>query len=465
MNLAPFGWWISCLWEAARFRHACQSVASSQEQQLLAILKRSQNSEFGRRHHFSNIRTADDFREFIPLSRYSDYADSIERIRQGQSNILTQEPVLILEPTSGSSGGPKLIPYTESLRQEFQRGVAAWIADLFWNVPALMTGRHYWSISPPARVWDNSSAAVPVGFSDDASYLGDRTARLVRSMLAVGPQVLESPDYIAATANALIECPNLVFASVWSPTFWLLILDQMPNPPQLKCLSCWGDGYSQRYLEQIKARMPGVLIQKKGLLATEGICTIPLMRYHQAALAVRSHFFEFLDPLGRSLLAHQLQLDQRYEIVLTTSGGLYRYRLGDLVEVTGWHHQCPLLRFVGRADGLTDRFGEKLCPQYVANRLPSQGLAFLAFEGDSYVLFGGDQYQADALEAQLCQDNFHYATCRRIGQLKSLRPYPLAPTALTCYYDRLHQLGQRAGDIKPLPIRPEEDWSHWLPQQ
>lgn len=44
----------------------------------------------------------------------------------------------------------KLIPYTTSLKAEFQRGLGAWIADLYAGKPTLMSGRAYWSITPPA---------------------------------------------------------------------------------------------------------------------------------------------------------------------------------------------------------------------------------------------------------------------------------------------------------------------------
>ena len=44
----------------------------------------------------------------------------IERIGRGEPNVLTTEPVLMMEKTSGSSGAAKYIPYTRSLRREFQ---------------------------------------------------------------------------------------------------------------------------------------------------------------------------------------------------------------------------------------------------------------------------------------------------------------------------------------------------------
>jgi hypothetical protein len=52
-------------------------------------------------------------------------------------------------------------------------------------------------------------------------------------------------------------------------------------------------------------------------------------------LAVQSHFFEFVDADSRVHLANSLKQGEEYELVVTTSGGLYRYRLQDHVLVTG----------------------------------------------------------------------------------------------------------------------------------
>src|SRR5262249_25945009 len=95
-----------------------------------------------------------------------------------------------------------------------------------------------------------------------------------------------------------------------------------------------------------------------------------------AALALRSHFFEFgewpqepTEPPDKIRLAHELEVGRCYEVIVTTGGGLYRYRLGDLVEVTGFENECPLIRLVGRADRRTDLVGEKLSELHVQSVL------------------------------------------------------------------------------------------------
>jgi hypothetical protein len=53
--------------------------------------------------------------------------------------------------TSGSSGATKRIPYTRTLRRQFDRAIAPWIVSLFKSEPRAFAGEAYWSISPGAE--------------------------------------------------------------------------------------------------------------------------------------------------------------------------------------------------------------------------------------------------------------------------------------------------------------------------
>src|SRR5262249_47808944 len=114
--------------------------------------------------------------------------------------------------------------------------------------------------------------------------------------------------------------------------------------PRLALISCWADAAAALLTPEVRALFPAVELQAKGLLATEGFVSFPLVDQPGAALAIRSHFFEFEEGDGaRCQLAHELDRGGRYRVVLTTAGGLYRYRLEDEVEVVGFRQQCPLL--------------------------------------------------------------------------------------------------------------------------
>jgi hypothetical protein len=113
-------------------------------------------------------------------------------------------------------------------------------------------------------------------------------------------------------------------------------------------------------------------------------------------------------------------------------GGFYRYRLGDRVEVTGFARATPMLRFLGKEDGVSDLVGEKLHPGFVASLIrrivgsTAVRFAMLAPErigaGWQYLLFLETRGSlparaAEALETGL-RENPHYRYAVELGQLR-----------------------------------------------
>lgn len=88
---------------------------------LKKIIKANKNTEFGRLHNFGSIKTPGDFSRNVPVSGYEDYADYIERIKNGEKNVLVSSPVLGFSRTSGSSGVPKYIPATAASLKAYVR--------------------------------------------------------------------------------------------------------------------------------------------------------------------------------------------------------------------------------------------------------------------------------------------------------------------------------------------------------
>jgi len=515
-------------------------VAGTQEKLLLENLWRNAGTEYGRRHGFGNIRSAAEYRERAPLTEYEDYAGAVERIGAGEEGVLTHDPVLLLEPTSGSSTATKLIPYTAALREEFGRAVSPWVADLFRD-RRLLGGTAYWSASPVARHEERTPGGIPIGFEDDAGYLGRGRGALLRSVMAVPEEARRIQDiesFRYATLLFLLRSRSLALISVWNPTFLTLLVSRLPewwpnlasdiargiistslpseiesrlaalnkpdprradevraafgaeDPgsvhsrlwPRLRLVSCWTEAHAALHVPEVTRLFPQARIQGKGLLATECAVSFPLRGLTGSALAIRSHFFEFLpedadgDP---TLLAHELEPGVRYSVVVTTGGGLYRYRLHDVVEVSGHLGGCPLFRFLGREGFVSDHFGEKLDERHVRDALhallprhaPRAAFAMVAFEAGqapdngAYALFIEADGASDAALLDLGRDleetlleNYHYRYCRDLGQLGALRVFR-ARHGLETYHAVCRERGQKAGDIKPVALHRLEGWS------
>jgi hypothetical protein len=493
-------------------------VAGAQRTILDRYLRRNADTAFGMRYGFRRIRSPEEFRERVPLSRYDDYDDFVQRILRGEHQVLTRDRVRLLEPSSGSTRAAKLIPYTRSLQREFRRAIAPWMVDLVRRWPQLLGGPAYWSITPETdRTYPH--AACPIGFTDDSAYLGGAFKHVVDATLAVPAavrRVRDLDEFRRITLVCLLNAPDLRLVSVWHPSFLTLMLTPLrerwdmlvhdvaggyhhaptgvripPNPararalsaigpdrlgdiwPRLRLISCWGDAHARTYLREVSDLFPGVDIQAKGLLATEAVVSVPFDG--RWPLAVTSHVFEFLDARERALWPWEVEVGESYAVVVTTGGGLYRYCLDDLVEVTGFLGQAPCLRFLGKTDRVSDLFGEKLSEGFVgttvADLIARHGLqprfAMLAPEHAdgryAYTLFLETSCGLPtALEADLeaaLRANPHYDHCVRLGQLAPARTARISTPAYERYVDALQTGGQRIGDVKASPLSPRPGWA------
>jgi hypothetical protein len=546
--LANSLWYLLCLPGSLAFHQSLRDVAGTQERLLQALLRHNVETTIGRRYGFATIGSVADYQARAPLSDYADYQAAIERIGAGEVGVLTQDPVLMLELTSGSTAATKYIPYTAALKAEFQRAINPWVADLYRRHPQLFRGQAYWSVTPVTHRHQRTSGGVPIGFEEDSDYLGPLQRRLVQSLLAV-PGLVRLIDDMAAfryvTLLFLLRSRNLALISVWNPTFLTLLVQPLaewwpqladditrgtlsppaalpgdlycslqvmnrPDPvraaeiraifqadpelasvyarlwPRLTLISCWTEAHAALHAPQVARLFPQARLQGKGLLATEGVVSFPLAGQPGHILALRSHFFEFIpagddSDLVRPLLAHELEQGQAYEPVLTTGGGLYRYRLHDIVEVVGHLKGCPLFRFAGKTGLISDRFGEKLNEYHVRQALDwllqryalRPEFVMVAYEeggGQSgYMLFIEAPAASDALLSRLAadlelalQENFHYCYCRDLGQLQPLGLFRIDRNGLETYLSVCQAHGQRAGDIKPMALHRLEGWSNYF---
>ncbi|PWU09148.1 MAG: GH3 auxin-responsive promoter [Verrucomicrobia bacterium] len=534
MRLSPAfanaAWVASSLPAWLRFKRAASRPDIAQRCCMLRAVGRNANTAYGRLHRFGEVRNYADFARNVPLARYEDLEPWIKRIVAGEPNVLTSEPVTRLVPTSGTSSGRKLIPFTASLQREFDSAISPWIFDLYCNHPGATLGTAYWSITPAAVFEEDQNSAVPIGFDEDAGYLGGVKKNLLARVIMPPAEFRLIPDtavFRYLTLLCLLRQADLSLISVWHPSFLLLLLGELPlqwenllrdvrdgtckydhelpdsvrraagsNPepqrarhlaragfgqpgviwPKLRVISCWGDAHAEGPLNQLHQRLPGIFIQPKGLLATEAFVTFPLGDLHP--LAVRSHFYEFEHDFGRILLAHELSEGSEYEVIVTTGGGLYRYRLGDRVRVTGYLQNTPCLRFLGRNGMVSDRFGEKLSEAFVAAAIRSASsslsetpkFALLAPEqcaqGMRYALFieaTVDSGFSRRLDLAL-RENPHYLYCRKIGQLSSPDVVEIPDRAYERYLAREMEKGKRVGEIKPCALSTDTGWRQHLCQ-
>jgi hypothetical protein len=103
------------------FVRKTKQVDVCQEKFLRSLLQAYQGTELGQKYGLGDIKTIEQFRQRVPILPYSSYEPYIERIAAGEANILTPDPVVYINLTSGSTGRQKLIPVTKRSRQVLNR--------------------------------------------------------------------------------------------------------------------------------------------------------------------------------------------------------------------------------------------------------------------------------------------------------------------------------------------------------
>lgn len=475
-----------------RFQLAARQPEAAQQQILQQILQQNAASRFGRQHGFASIAGYSAFARQVPVRRYEDYRTDIEALAAGGSGLLTAEPVIQFEETGGSSGGAKLIPYTDSLLAAFRRGVLPWLADFVQHRPQAFAGRLFFIISPAGRRSHHTAGGTPIGSGNDLAYFGAETGAALAAQTLFQPELTQArsaAEWQWHSARLLLSAADLSLISVWSPTLLLAIFRTLVAEqdsllasldagrrhaakgafrgsgfdarllwPQLDAVSCWDSHTAAAPAAELQALLPDVHIQGKGLLATEAVSSLPFSGSPHPLLAVDSHFYEFVDDDGSIRLAHQLRSGQDYRLIVTTQGGLYRYDTGDRVAVHGFSGALPRLEFIGRDHLASDLCGEKLTEAFVRRamlavdkRLPEQALLQgVAANPPHYRLLLPEHAPYPPQLAARLDDalaaNPQYAYARRIGQL--------APVEAVClpdphaYAATLHHADQRLATRK-----------------
>ena len=412
-----------------KFQRNLDNPLRLQEKKLLAILQANQATAFGKKYGFASIRTMRQFQARVPINDYESIKPYINRMIQGEKNVLTYQDPFFFSTTSGTTGAPKYIPITPDFEKEYN--------DRLWLLAFLRTypcsGYFNSILAIVSQQSDEvTPGGIPCGSHSHRTYC--RQSHLIRSIYALPREVFAIDDWYAryyAILRLSLEKPvRLLFGTHPNSLLTLaqkadevkdwLIRDVeqgtlepslpiplslrrslerhlWPNPrraarlrrslissggkllpaavwPTLQALVCWVDGSAGFYQSQL-AEVYGLPIHNLGYLATEGRGSIPLTCDGADVLAIHLHFFEFIpeDEITKQpyavLTCDQLEAGKYYYIIFTASNGLYRYFINDVVYVSGFYKKTPLIRFAFKGGNVSSLTGEKIYETHVENAM------------------------------------------------------------------------------------------------
>ncbi len=403
-----------------KFKQDLNDPMRVQKRKLLDILSANQNTEYGKKYRFREIKSIKQFQKQVPIVDYQAIRDQVQRMLNGSRNILTYQAPFFFLITSGTTGEPKYIPVTRDFAKEYNSHFGFF--NLLRNHPKIAYFKAILSIVTTDE--EVTRSGLPVGAS--SGYLYRAQSPLARSAYTLPYEIfaiddwdakyyailrmsMEKPIRLIITNNpsSLIVLANK--AAEWQerlltdlergtldprlaiPPEWRRSLERKlrPNPhragklrsrlnqegnkltpgslwPELEALCCWVDGPAGFYLPQLKGLYGNIPVHNLGYLASEGRGSVPVNGNGDCVLAIQSHFFEFIPAGGESnpeapvFTCDQLEAGQDYAILFTSANGLYRYRINDIIRVKGFRGRTPVIQFQYKAGNTSDFTGEKL---------------------------------------------------------------------------------------------------------
>lgn len=433
---------------AMEFEAAARDPMRAQSEFLTGLLARHQATEYGRAHGFGAVRNPADYAQRVPLTDSRGMAPWVERLTRGERNLLTVDAPLFYGMTSGTTGDPTLVPVTAAYRTELQRvqNVAFW--HVYRRFPEAFKGRLLYFVSPRRRrvAPDGLDVGSMSGFNfteqsalvralyawpyelfqvtdyDTRSYLalyraivGDISlvtgifplaiVSLLRMLEPFAEQLAHDLERgTIGGAKALSKDERALFSRGLSPRPDLArrVRSALERPveemaatvwPDLRLVYCWTTSTAGLFIPELKRRMgPTIAVRDAIYAATEAWCNVPMGDEEAGGpLAVSSVYFEFIpeaewgkeDPT--TLRLDQLEEGGRYFVVTSNSSGLYRYVIGDLIEVCGRYHATPRVRFVRKAGATSNMAGELMDETHV-NQAVGAALESLGAEATWFAL-------------------------------------------------------------------------------
>lgn len=413
-----------------QYRRLLRMAASPQTAQaslLRGILAKNADTEFGRLHGFSAIKTMDEYRQAVPIQTYEDLRPLIDRQELTGERCLTFDKPVYYHRTSGTLGAPKNIPVTANgmkrIKSDHRLAAYCWMKGT-----TALEGKSVSIVG--AAVEGHMTGGTPYGSASGILYKSQPS--MIRSRYVLPYELVTMSDYdaryLAIAIYGIGEAKVTAVGSANPSTFLRLlsvanqnlevILDSIatgrlpaeierlvpgerppPRPeradrirelassaplsyadiwPDLRAVFTWTGGSCGVALGALEPLLPtSADVIELGYSSSEFRGTINIDARRNTCLpTLGSTVFEFVPKpewesgSRESLGLHELGEGGEYYVIVTTGEGLYRYNMNDILRVDGKVHNTPTLVFVQKGKGVTNITGEKVTEAQVLQVIP-----------------------------------------------------------------------------------------------
>lgn len=347
-----------------------------QNELLTNLIFKAKKTEIGKQYHFDQIKNYDAFRKQVPIRTYEDYAEMIDRSRNGENNIFWPTPVNMFAKSSGTTNAKsKFIPLSQEGLEGNHYACGKDLLCLYLNNnenASLFNGKslrlggsknilknkgtYYGDLS--ALMIDNSPfwASFSSTPSNEVSLMSNWEEKLG----AITKQSVEQnvtsmagvPSWMLVLLNHILETTgksNLL--EIW---------------PELEVYFHGGVSFDP-YLKEYQDIIPKADFKYYEIFnASEGFFACQDQNDSKDLLLMLDYgiFYEFIpmDIYGtkdqKAIPLSEVEKGKNYAMIITTNSGLWRYQVGDTLRFTSLDPYR--IRITGRTKHYINVFGEEL---------------------------------------------------------------------------------------------------------
>lgn len=349
-----------------------QQPVASQQRVLAQLLAKGKHTSFGKDHGFDQIQSHENFVTRVPVRTYEDLIPYIQRIKDGESDVLWPGKPLYLCKTSGTTAGTKYIPLTkDSLPNHIgsaRNALFAYIAETgkadFVNgkmiflqgspvLDYLPSGIAYGRLSGivanhvPAYLQKNRMPSYETNCIEDwetkVNAIAEETSKENMSLIS------GIPSWVQMYFEILLKKTNRTFIREVFPHFNLFVFGGVNFEP-----------YRARFEELIGKKVPTIELYP----ASEGFIAYQNSQKDNGLLlnVDSGIYFEFIkadeyfNENPRRYHLGEVEIGVNYALILSNNAGLWGYSIGDTVKFVSL--DPPKIRVTGRIKHFTSAFGE-----------------------------------------------------------------------------------------------------------
>jgi len=353
------------------------SVESAQKKVLARLLRKGAQTEYGKKNNFSDISDSTEYAEKVPMIIYDEIEPYIERLKEGEQNLLWPSKIQNFAVSAGTTGKGKHIPLSEDRLRSDQRFMRKVIISYIKQNPNFLhffMGSH---VSLPGNI-ERLDPKSNIRLGEISAYLAKLSPGWLSLFQVRSPQTMIREEWTEKFDRTLemavkSDVRKIVAIPSWALRFFQRALEITGKKhireiwPNLKLLICGGEALNtyKPYFDKLLEGLDMDYIENYGASESYFAFSDDLKRSDLRLIVDNGVFYEWIpnpkehkDDLQeqKTVPTWKVKKGVPYSLVVSSNSGLFRYMINDVIEFTDLDQ--PRIQVVGRVSEIFDRFGE-----------------------------------------------------------------------------------------------------------